>query len=1229
MLYRRRPRKISAHVSEIRVPEPKTTAEPKHEISAVAVSPTTASDPVKEKILALVAEKTGYPIDMLALDLDMEADLGIDTVKQAEMFAAIRETYNIPRDENRKLRDYPTLDHVIRFVYEKRPDLAAPHGTQTPAAEKQIEPAASVSAPHEPPQPTTSDDAVKDRILALVVEKTGYPQDMLDLDLDLEADLGIDTVKQAEMFAAIREIYNIPRDESRKLRDYPTLAHVMRFVYEKRPDLAVSSAPPEAEVVSVTSVSPVVVPVTSVVIPTPAENHDEITNTILGIVAEKTGYPQDMLDLDLDLEADLGIDTVKQAEMFAAVRSAYNIPRDETLKLRDFPTLAHVIEFARKGAPKNQAPASPIPATPTEPVREPHLLKLEVMRPKPATFDAANRIPRRVPIPVLRPPLELCKSTGIALGAGSRVIVMPDQGGAANVLSEKLRAMDAQVLTLDHASDAASVSQQIKEWLSAGPVQGIYWLPALDDEGPLTSLDLAAWHEALRVRATSLYATMRALYEQIGAQGSFLITAVRLGGQHGYDPAGAVAPMGGAVVGLTKSVKRERPDALVKAVDFESETSVEQVADHLIAETLHDPGAVEIGYKDGLRWTVGLQEQPSIDGPAGLSLNHDTVFLVTGAAGSIVSAITVDLAAASSGIFYLLDVVPEPDPASEDIKRFATDKEGLKRDLAERLKTTGKRVTPAMVEKELAALERAQAAQTAIDAVKSAGGTPYYFSVNLTDAAAVADVIRQVRDRHGRIDVLLHAAGIERSHFLPDKDPQEFDLVFGVKADGWFNLLKSIGDMPLGATVAFSSIAGRFGNAGQTDYSAANDLLCKFTSSFRSTRPQTRAIAIDWTAWGGIGMASRGSIPKMMEAAGIDMLPPEAGIPLIRRELTSGATSGEVVIANRLGVLMSEFDPTGGLDPQALENSLKQASAQGPMIGKITGMGIYRGLTMETTLDPVSQPFLNDHRIDGTPVLPGVMGIEAFAEAALCVHPGWHIEAIEEVNFLAPFKFYKDEPRIVTIEAEFHPHSDNLIANCRLIGRRTLPGKSEQQETTHFTARVLATKRRPEAVMGAAPRLSAKSIIEAAQIYRIYFHGPAYQVLDRAWWDGTHVVGEMAAHLPANHQPSDRPTLMAPRLIELCLQTAGVWEIGTTDKLGLPIHIQHVSWLNAPEAAENHLYALVTPHPELGTFDAEVVDATGKKYVQIDGYRTAALPTALDTETLKTLHQVVSLKAAA
>ena len=91
------------------------------------------------------------------------------------------------------------------------------------------------------------------------------------------------------------------------------------------------------------------------------------------------------------------------------------------------------------------------------------------------------------------------------------------------------------------------------------------------------------------------------------------------------------------------------------------------------------------------------------------------------------------------------------------------------------------------------------------------------------------------------------------------------------------------------------------------------------------------------------------------------------------------------------------------------------------MIGKIASMGLYSGLVIETTLDPKTQPFLHDHQIDGTPVLPGVMGIEAFAEAALRMLPGWHIEAIEKVDFLAPFKFYRGEPRTLTVEAIIHP----------------------------------------------------------------------------------------------------------------------------------------------------------------------------------------------------------------
>ena len=140
-----------------------------------------------------------------------------------------------------------------------------------------------------------------------MVEKTGYPKDMLDLDLDLEADLGVDTVKQAEMFAAIREIYVIPRDENRKLRDYPTLAHVIRFVYEKRPDLADTiSASPTISAVPAPAPPPVPAPANTAAV-TQTVTDTTIREKVLAIVAEKTGYPTDMLDLELDLEADLGL----------------------------------------------------------------------------------------------------------------------------------------------------------------------------------------------------------------------------------------------------------------------------------------------------------------------------------------------------------------------------------------------------------------------------------------------------------------------------------------------------------------------------------------------------------------------------------------------------------------------------------------------------------------------------------------------------------------------------------------------------------------------------------------------------------------------------------------------------------------------------------------------------------------------------------------------------------
>jgi NAD(P)-dependent dehydrogenase (short-subunit alcohol dehydrogenase family) len=706
------------------------------------------------------------------------------------------------------------------------------------------------------------------------------------------------------------------------------------------------------------------------------------------------------------------------------------------------------------------------------------------------------------------------------------------------------------------------------------------------------------------VRVKSLYRTMQALYEQVASPGTFLISATRLGGQHGYGEAGAHAPLGGAVAGFTKAYKRERPEALVKVVDFEPAGGADAVAQTLLAETLRDPGAVEIGYADGLRWTVGLEPRSLAGGLKGQTLGRDTVFLVTGAAGSIVSAITADLAAASGGTFYLLDVIPEPDQANPDLRRFEADKDGLKRDLFARIQARGERATPAMVERDLAAIERARAAQSAMDAVRAAGGAAHYYAVNMTDGEAVARVVGDIRKRSGRIDVMLHAAGIERSHPLPAKEPREFDLVFDVKSAGCFHLLRAIGDMPLGALVAFSSIAGRFGNAGQTDYSAANDFLCKLVSNFRRTRQATRAIAIDWTAWGGIGMATRGSIPKVMEAAGIDMLPPAAGIPWIRRELTSAASGGEIVVARSLGLFLKELDATGGFAEAETGRGPMAANARIDLDGR---------LTVEARLDPAIQPFLHDHAIEGTPVLPGVMGIEAFAEAARLAAPGWEVESIENVDFLAPFKFYRGEPRTVTVQAELHPEDGRILARCELTGRRNIAGQSEPQAVTHFTGQVRLARQAAESRNGpVAPRLDGLPV-ERADIYRVYFHGPAYQVLKKAWCSAELAVGELWEELPDNHHPASEPLALEPRLIELCFQTAGLWEMVEQHRMGLPRHVDLVSAFGSPSPAPGPFYAVVTPNPARECFDAEVVDGAGKCRLRLRGYRTVVFKENVET----------------
>ncbi|HET8979037.1 MAG TPA: SDR family NAD(P)-dependent oxidoreductase [Solirubrobacteraceae bacterium] len=938
--------------------------------------------------------------------------------------------------------------------------------------------------------------------------------------------------------------------------------------------------------------------------PPPPAATDGVAQRVLEIVAEQTGYPQDLLDLDLDLEADLGIDTVKQAEMFATLREAYDIPRDDTLKLRDYPTLTHVIGFIHDRAPHTPAGA-PTPAGADEDEDEDE-------------DEDDNRFPRRVPVPVLRPPLDICADTGVTLTATSRILLMPDAGGAAAALTSALHNLGAEALTIEDAPDMDTdrLADRIAGWTQERPIDGVFWLAALDDEGDPAALDAAARRTALHTRVRLLAATMRALPET-----AFLIAATRLGGRHGYDAAGATSVLGGAVSGFTKALARERDHTLVKVVDFSAGAGPEDIAAMLITETHRDPGTVEVGHADDLRWSVGLIDEPAE--PVEVApLGAGDVVLVTGAAGSIVSHVIADLAAASGATFHLFDLAPAPDPADPDLVAFTSADPGqLKQDLAQRLRDRGDRPTPRLIEHELAKLERAQAALAAISAVEGAGGTARWHQVDLTDPHQVSAAVDRVLAESHQVDLLLHCAGVEVSHPLADKSQSEFDLVFDVKAHGWLNVLAAFAQRdvaPPARAVAFSSIAGRFGNAGQTDYAAANDLLCK-SASHLQRRLGTRVTAIDWTAWADIGMASRGSIPQVMAAAGIEMLPPALGVGIVRREL-SAQGAGEVLIAGSLGRLLADRHPAGGLDRQRAAAAV--AGRRGPMTGALTHVSATGTLSIETELDPRRQAFLNDHRIDGTPVLPGVMGLEAFAEAAAALVPGFTVVELADVELEAPFKFYRDEPRTAVLHARIRDGGDGmLLADCEMVGRRSLPGQGERV-TRHFTGRArLARSAPPPPQSVPVAGGDGGEVVTHDEVYRVYFHGPAYQVLERAWRRDGQIIGRLAGGLPADHEPPEQPEIFEPRLVELCFQTSGLWELGTTGRMALPTHINRVTRFAQPEAAAE-LWAVVTPHPHGA--DAEVVDERGRVRLRLEGYGTTELPGAIGAAALQPIRTAMA-----
>ncbi len=299
---------------------------------AVAVTTAKPSTGVEELMLQVVAEKTGYPTEMLELGMDMEADLGIDSIKRVEILGTVQDQLpNLPQLDAATLSECRTLGQIVAYL-----QLSA--GVDSSVQPEPIQPSPALS---NAAQSNTASD-VTALMLQVVADKTGYPAEMLELGMDMEADLGIDSIKRVEILGTVQDqLPELPPLDAATLSECRTLGQIVDYLQQ---NASVNA-----------SVQPLLTQSN-----TAHANQNDVTALMLQVVADKTGYPAEMLELGMDMEADLGIDSIKRVEILGTVQDALpELPQLDAATLSECRTLGQIVNYLQQSARVNASVQPP------------------------------------------------------------------------------------------------------------------------------------------------------------------------------------------------------------------------------------------------------------------------------------------------------------------------------------------------------------------------------------------------------------------------------------------------------------------------------------------------------------------------------------------------------------------------------------------------------------------------------------------------------------------------------------------------------------------------------------------------------------------------------------------------------------------------------------------------------------------------------------------------------
>ena len=464
-------------------------------------------------------------------------------------------------------------------------------------------------------------------LLAVVSDKTGYPRETLELAMDMEADLGIDSIKRVDILGTMQARFALPPLAPEELAELRTLGQVVAHLQRAAAPALNGHYLPVALATSaaVAPAPPMALPAPSVqsaVVPTSQSTQTadalvvQLSEGLLAVVSDKTGYPRETLELAMDMEADLGIDSIKRVDILGTMQARFALPPLAPEELAELRTLGQVVGHLQRAA------------TPTAAPQNGHL-PADMPSAQTAVAPPATSAVAYAPVSML--PLPAPDQLEIVVPDGWSCVITDDGSATAGILAQSLaeRGWQPVVLRLPSALLAARpalprgvgrvVLQDMSEGQldqalrtiaeSYGPIGGFIHLhpqpAALAPAGGLLNDS-----EQQIVRQVFLAARQLSgpLNQAARSARALFVTVTRLDGALGTAMSRPISPLGGGLFGLVKTLHQEWAGVFCRAIDLSPDYSAEQAAQLIMAE-LADPDLrlAEVGYSAQGRVTLAAE----------------------------------------------------------------------------------------------------------------------------------------------------------------------------------------------------------------------------------------------------------------------------------------------------------------------------------------------------------------------------------------------------------------------------------------------------------------------------------------------------------------------------------------------------------------------------------------------------------------------------------------------